>query len=231
MGTSRLLTSLQLEVATTFFELRESSGFVVAGGAALIASDLIARPTEDLDLFASAPTTTVTNAQRALTAALEESGKRVEVVQESATFARLVVEGAGEDVLVDLAVDSPPIAAISTTSLGPTLAPRELAGRKLLALFGRAEARDFADVYALTQRFDRETMLAEATALDPGFDRRVLAQMMGTLGRFADDEIPLPLDTVSDARTYFARWADELGDEVSAGDPGDPPSIETKSSN
>lgn len=50
MGTSHLLTSLQVEVATTFFGLRESSGFVVAGGAALIASDHIARPTEDLDL-------------------------------------------------------------------------------------------------------------------------------------------------------------------------------------
>lgn len=35
------------------------------------------------------------------------------------------------------------------TLLGPTLVPLELAGRKLLALFGRAEARDFADVYVL----------------------------------------------------------------------------------
>jgi hypothetical protein len=31
----------------------------------------------------------------------------------------------------------------------------ELAGRKLLALFGRAEARDFAD-YVLEQRFGKD---------------------------------------------------------------------------
>ncbi len=48
---------------------------------------------------------------------------------------------------MDLAMDSPPHSRTTMTVLGPTLAPLELAGRTLLALFGRAEARDFADVY------------------------------------------------------------------------------------
>jgi len=58
----RRLTALQVEVARLFFALEESVGYLVAGGAALLASDLIARPTEDLDLFASAPATSVTAA-------------------------------------------------------------------------------------------------------------------------------------------------------------------------
>jgi len=49
-------------------------------------------------------------------------------------------------VVTDLAVDTPPDFPASSTAAGPTLAPEELAGRKLLALFGRAAARDFADV-------------------------------------------------------------------------------------
>ena len=96
------------------------------------------------------------------------------------------------------------------TLLGPTLAPLELAGRKLLALFGRAEARDFADVYVLARRFDRNVLLEQARSLDAGFDAQVLAQMMGTLGRFADDEIPLSPDDLTLAKDFFNAWAEDL---------------------
>jgi hypothetical protein len=47
-------------------------------------------------------------------------------------------------VVTDLTVDTPPDFPASSTAAGPTLAPEELAGRKLLALFDRAAVRDFA---------------------------------------------------------------------------------------
>jgi predicted nucleotidyltransferase component of viral defense system len=65
-------------------------------------------------------------------------------------------------VLIDLAVNSPPDLPASVTSAGPTLAPEELAGHKLLALFDRAAARDFSDVYVLARRFGKNAMLARA---------------------------------------------------------------------
>jgi hypothetical protein len=68
------------------------------------------------------------------------------VIHDSPTFCRLVVIDRHDGVLVDLAVDSPPHLPPTMTLLGPTLAPLDLAGRKLLALFGRAEARDFAGI-------------------------------------------------------------------------------------
>jgi hypothetical protein len=40
-----------------------------------------------------------------------------------------------------------------------------------------------------------------------GFDRKVFAEMMGTLRRFADDEFPLGLEHVADIRRFFADWA------------------------
>jgi hypothetical protein len=95
--------------------------------------------------------------------------------------------------------------------LGPTLAPLELAGRKLLALFGRAEARDFADVYVLAQRFGRNVLVGQAEEMDAGFDLAVLAQMLGTMSRFADDEIPLTPTQVPAARKFFNAWTSELG--------------------
>ena len=61
-----------------------------------------------------------------------------------------------------LAVDTPPDFPASSTAAGPTLAPEELAGRKLLALFDRAAARDFADVRLLARRFGKDVLLARA---------------------------------------------------------------------
>lgn len=206
----RHLSTLQVDVASLFFGLDEAVGYLVAGGAALLASDLIARPTRDLDLFTSTPATSVTVAKDAFVRALEIASYEVRLIQDSPTFCRLVVARAGEEVLVDLAIDSPPHDRPTVTMLGPTLAPLELAGRKLLALFGRAEARDFADVYVLTQRFGKAALLEQAQAFDAGFDTHVLAQMMGTLSRFAHDEIPLSPADLAPAKEFFGEWADEL---------------------
>lgn len=190
-----------------FFGLKASQGFVVAGGAGLLASELINRPTEDLDLFASAPTESVTAARDSFVKALDRRGWEYGLLVDSPTFCRVVVRDVRDEVLVDLALDSPPMSSPTMTVLGPTLAPLELAGRKLLALFGRAEARDFADVYVLVQRYGKSRVLEQAAALDAGFDLSVLGQMMRTLDRFDDDEIPLPSAQVAEARTYFAAWA------------------------
>jgi Nucleotidyl transferase AbiEii toxin, Type IV TA system len=77
-------------------------------------------------------------------------------------------------------VNATPDLPASATPAGPTLAPEELAGNKLLALFDRAAARDFADIYILARRFGKEVLLARAAQIDAGFDVRVLADMIAT---------------------------------------------------
>lgn len=79
-----------------------------------------------------------------------------------------------------------------------------------MALFGRAEVRDFADVHLLAERFGKEALLAEATAADPGFDIAVLIQMMGSLDQFDDDEFPTDPEEVPGIRAFFRNWADGL---------------------
>lgn len=102
------LTGFQIEFAHVFFDLDEAAGYFVAGGAALLASDLIARPTEDLDLFTAKPTVEVTRAKDAFVREVRERGCDVKTIQDSATFCRMIVARAGEETVVDLAVDSPP---------------------------------------------------------------------------------------------------------------------------
>ena len=63
------LTAFQLEVARMFFALPASRGFLLAGGAALLAQHLTARPTEDLDFFTAPERGDVPAARDALEAA------------------------------------------------------------------------------------------------------------------------------------------------------------------
>ena len=108
-------------------------------------------------------------------------------------------------------MNAPPDLPASATLAGPTLAPEELAGHKLLALFDRAAARDFADVYVLARRFGKAVMLARAAQIDAGFDDSVLADMIATLDRFTDDEIPMPDgSSAAELRAFYATWRSEL---------------------
>lgn len=75
------LTGLQLRVARTFFGLKASQGYVVAGGAALLVSELIDRPTQDIDLCASDPVTRVQPAKAAFARALARRRHAVTVVR------------------------------------------------------------------------------------------------------------------------------------------------------
>jgi len=43
------LTDFQVQVAQLFFSLPEAAGFLLAGGAGLVAQHLTTRPTQDLD--------------------------------------------------------------------------------------------------------------------------------------------------------------------------------------
>jgi predicted nucleotidyltransferase component of viral defense system len=205
------LPAFQLEVARVFFALPASKGFLLAGGGALLAQRLTARPTEDLDFFTASGRGHVSAARDALEAAARQRGWATERIHDSGTFCRMVIRSADAGVLVDLAVNAPPDLPPSVTQAGPTLAPEELAGHKLLALFDRAAARDFADVYVLARRFGKHVLLARATQIDAGFDTKVLADMMATLDRFNNSEIPVPDgSSAAELRAFYAIWRSEL---------------------
>lgn len=202
------LTAFQIEVTRLFFTLPTGARFLLAGGAALLAQQLTDRPTQDLDLF-TPDSASVTAARDELDQAARERGWSVTRIHDSPEFCRLVVHGP-EDLLVDLALDAASLQAGTASFLGPTFAPEELAGRKLLALFDRAEARDFADVYVLAQRYGKHVLLERASALDQGLDRNVFARFMSTLTRYDDADIPVSPQHVAPLRAFFAIWQDEL---------------------
>ncbi len=205
----RGLTEFQTEVARLFFTLPASSGFLLAGGGALLASGLTDRPTEDLDFFGETGRSSVADARDQLETAIIERGWTSVRVQDSKNFVRLRLIG-DDELIVDIAIDSPAERPPVVSVVGPTFDPEELAGRKLTALFDRAAARDFADVFVLAERFGTDVLLASAAEVDRGFDLPILATMLRTIDRFTDDELPPTGSTTEMVRAFFHRWADDL---------------------
>ena len=203
------LSHSQLDVAAAFFALAQSDGFVVVGGAALLALKLIDRPTEDLDFFTDDPTR-ISDAATALIATAGSNGWPVEIVRSTATFHRMELTVDREIVRVDIAVDSPPRRETVTASIGPTLDPLELASRKLLALFDRAAPRDFADVHRLSQRFDRTAILDMAREIDSGLDLAYLAFALDRAATIIDRDFPVGADETERLRAWAADWAQSI---------------------
>lgn len=205
------LTALQIQATRLFFSLPQSAGFAVAGGAALIAQGLIKRPTRDVDLFLlDAAASTVASAAAAFEAAADGQGWSHQRVMDQQDFVRLSITDDRDSLIVDLGRDSPAAEPVESTALGPTLSSRDLAARKTLALFGRAAPRDFADVYDLAHRYGRDRLLDWAAADDPGFDKQVFADMLTSIDRLTDEDLPADAKRVADVRDYFRAWVTEL---------------------
>lgn len=203
------LTAFQAEVARRFFALPESKGYLLAGGGALLASGLSSRPTRDLDFAGTPGLAAVDHLAEQFMRQCLACDWTVEAIQIESDFARVLVSHV-ESLVVDIVLDSPAVLAPTTTEVGPVFAGLELAARKLSALFARAEARDFADVYVLSQFFDRSEVVRCARQVDLGINDTGLAEAMRTIKRFRPTEIPLPRGLADEVYRFFATWADEL---------------------
>ena len=203
------LSGFQQEIARLFFSLQSSRGFVLAGGGALLASGLSIRPTQDLDFFGSPGQVSVSLALDQFLDAIQQQNWDYELLSHANDFARVRVIGSAV-LVVDLAIDVAPRFPVAQTPVGPVFSPLELAGRKLLALFDRAEARDFVDVYVLSRKFGNQKVFDAATQIEVSLNKQILARMMNALDRFSDDELPIDHSEVGALRKYFANWAKDL---------------------
>jgi len=207
-----MLSALQRTVLAVLGRLDASASFALAGGAALIVHGVVSRTTRDLDLFTE-ESRHVTTLHAALTSGLVERGLSVAVISATETFVRLEVHdpGSGERIEVDLGVDVR-MAAPITTAVGRVLSIDELAADKMLALFGRAELRDFLDVADLLARFPKERLVELAVAKDAGFTLARFAESLAALHRFSDAD----WEAHGAERERFTRIFDEWRDAVTA---------------
>jgi hypothetical protein len=187
-----VLSLLQRRVARIVAELPEAEGFALAGGAALVIAQVVDRETRDLDFF-GATADRVDRLVPALEHALRVDGLDVSLKRANSGFAHFTIsDDAGGLTELDLGVDAR-IREAESGPLGPMLALEELAADKTLALFGRAQARDFVDVAALADRFGFDRLCELAAEKDPGFSPAVLLDMLGSFNRFTAEDFDLDI--------------------------------------
>ena len=205
-----MLTPLQERIAEIVNGLPEARGFALAGAGGLLARGLIERSTRDLDYF------TVPGEEEALSTlrdALERAFDRARLhhsrQRDLSTFVRIEVSDGEDRCEIDLAIDYRALPVESST-YGPTLALKELAANKVLALFDRAEARDFLDLVALTRHFEMESLLALAADKDTGFDVAGFVDALSTFGRFTAADFDVTESDYGSLRTTVENWRSDL---------------------
>lgn len=88
------------------------------------------------------------------------------------------------------------------------LSSKELAVDKVLAIFGRAEPRDFVDLAALTKFFDIEELFAEAVRKDQGFSLAVFAEMTSRISHLPRREFAISDALFDELKVTTASWRD-----------------------
>ena len=203
-----MLTPLQLRVCRIVADLPEADMVALAGGGALILHGIVDRATTDLDYFSPDVVDVRTFAEATQRALLGE-GLRVDTARSSADFVRLEVTDGDDEMSIDVGISSRAFTPV-TTPHGRVLAAEDLAGDKLLALFGRAEPRDFLDVRALTARFDLNELYELAADKDPGFSLEHLRDAVGVFDRHPRQTFPIPDSQYEQLRDWVRQWHHEL---------------------
>ena len=184
-----MLTPLQERIARLVASLPEAEGFALAGAGALVVHGYIDRQTRDLDYFTTpARQAQVQRLGAALERALAEEGIRSHRLRDLPTFVRLVVGREPDRCEVDVAIDYRALQP-ETTALGTTLAPKELAANKVLAIFDRAEPRDFTDLDAVTRVYPLADLVELAERKDTGFDRPRFVEALASFRRFTPEDL------------------------------------------
>ena len=205
------LTDLQRRVRSIVAKLPEAGTTVaLAGGGALIVTGIVQRPTEDLDFFAPHPQP-IAPVLEALEAKLLAEGIRVTRLHSTETFARLQIESDSETTRIDFATDYRLMPAVQTEE-GVVLAERELAADKTLALFGRAEPRDYLDFQSLAARFSLDELCDLAASKDAGFNRKYLAEALESIGKYNRGVFDIDDDAYRDLCDFAHIAARELVD-------------------
>ena len=209
-----MLTTFQRQLLHLVAELPEASRFALAGGAALILRGTVDRRTNDLDFFSAhedTPAEAIRDVAEATEAALYSAGVSWSRDVVSETFARLTVSGPTEECRIDFATDVR-IREPERTESAAVLSLEELAADKVLALFGRAAARDFQDVAALREHFSWPQLLAITVEKDAGFTVGRFLEAVAAFDRLGPEEFDLsPTEyhrlSNGDPRLAAAAWS------------------------
>ncbi len=202
-----MLTPFQERIAAIVAGLDEAEDFALAGGGALIFRGDVDRGTRDLDFF-GLTIESVGRLAPAVERALIRAGMEIVALQSNQGFVRLVASQGDERCEIDLAADAR-LFDIDTDPDIPTLTGEELAVDKVLAIFGRAEARDFIDLAAVEPKYGFERLCELAAEKERGFSPHVFGEMLYRFDRLQRREFEIDDDRFQQLGPIVQRWRDQ----------------------
>jgi hypothetical protein len=214
------LDELHRDVAAIALRAAAQHGFALAGGCALIAHGVTARPTQDVDLFTD-DEHGVRAAADAVEASLRTAGFDADRQDETAGLAD-VFEAMGEG-LAEWIITAPGGRQMMLQmsyfdrghqpvimDIGPVLDLDDVVGGKVCALASRAVERDYLDTAAALERgYSVEQLIGLAQALDPGLTAEDFADAGRRLDHMDDEAFAryrLSPQDVARIRERFAAW-------------------------
>ncbi len=209
-----ILTAFQRQLLKHIGQSAIANNFYLTGGTALAAFFLHHRLSEDLDFFTADP-----NAVQLVRGPLEQVTVQLGATLEFSRTFNTVIEcfitsPHGERVKLDFAQDTP--FRLSPTTLDPEYdlqidSATDIASNKLSALFGRAAAKDFVDVFFIHhEMMPFSDLLFQARRKHVGLDDYWLAISLRRVKavEFLPRMIkPLQIATL---QTFFLSLADDL---------------------
>ena len=198
-----------------------SYGFVLAGGYALQAHQLVDRLSEDIDLFTDRwDREEFTRAVDAVCKAYRTDGLDVAVPRRAEAFARIQVTDpqAGRIATVDLAADFRQLDPVQL-SVGPVLAERDAVSSKVATVFSRGEARDYLDLAGILDsgRFTREELIRLGSEADRGFSKGWFAEALAGVDRFPEEDFAgygVDSKRIAQVKETMRSWSSALRAEI-----------------
>ncbi|MEU5282349.1 nucleotidyl transferase AbiEii/AbiGii toxin family protein [Streptomyces asoensis] len=190
---------------------------VITGGYAVQAHELLARPSQDLDVATENPAP-MDEIVHTLTDGLTERGWHLEVIEVAPLSARLNVTDSRSQTLETCEVDVLKEVFTRPTAFsayGPVLAEEDVIGTKVRALAERGVARDALDVFAASRRWlttDLEEF-GRRHARDR-FDLESLQTRLTAVAWLDDAELEAYGATpklIDELMAWAQEWADDLG--------------------
>jgi predicted nucleotidyltransferase component of viral defense system len=216
------LDKIQRDSLLRICELPEVEDFYLTGGTALSAFYLFHRRSHDLDFFTSEEEL-IPSFGHKIEEHLRKKGFEIERTRKFRSFTELAVSSLDDSTIIHIALDSPyrldelhrskDYERLKIDSL------RDIAANKLLTVFGRANLRDFVDVYfLLKEKFSKKELIEDARKKDPGLDLYWLGTALERINEFSDNSAEMLLlikpCPAGELQKFFNEWRREIFEEV-----------------